>query len=468
MLDSSLEDTPERPGAGPGDAHRPVDAASGATAEGVSPGPATPSGGDAPGADPPEGFLASSHGRAFRALTHRPYRLLFTAFVVNQTGFWLSHISLQGLMVELSGNDPLWIGYLFFALFIPAFALVPVAGVAADRMDRKRIQLTTYTSVSTVSAVLAVLTFREAVSPEGLLALALVLGTCFAFSMPAGMALAANAVPVSDLTSAVSLQSAANNLPRVLGPAIAAPIVATSRFELAFAGFALAAGVAALLTWLMRVAPYAADPDETGVLSRLSAGFRHARERRPALPAILTVATLTLFGVSHVALLPVFAEVVLGDVGWFAWLVATTGLGAMLGAISIGYRRRGPSLPNAAGLMLAYGGVLAVFALSRAPALALIAQFAIGYFYFGVMTSLQTLVQQIVDEGKRGRVMSLFQVAWAGLVPWGGLAMGATAGAIGVVATLLVAAGVCAVYALGVLVWARVGSGVYPSPTATG
>jgi predicted MFS family arabinose efflux permease len=315
--------------------------------------------------------------------------------------------------------------------------------------------------------VLAGVTATDWISPPGLLALALALGTCFAFAGPASFALAANAVPDADMPSAVSLQSAANNLTRVVGPVVAAPIVATSRFEWAFAGFVVAALVSATLIGLMRVARYEVEFEDGGILARLAVGFRHARERRPAFPALAMVATLSLFGVSHAAILPVFAEDVLGSVDYFAWIVVATGAGAMLGALSIGYRERGPSMQAAAVLMLGYSAAMAVFSFSRALPLALAAQFVIGWTYFAVMTSLQTLIQSIVHESKRGRVMSLFQVAWAGLVPWGGLAMGAAAGRIGATATFGVAAGVCGVYAAGVLVWARVSLAAdLPAPDA--
>lgn len=403
------------------------------------------------------GFLGSSRGRAFRALAHRPYRLLFVAFLVNQTGFWISHLGMQGLMVELAHNDPLWLGLLFFALFIPAFALAPLAGVAADRFDRKRIMLASYGSVAACSAALATLTASAWIAPAGLLALSLLFGVSFAFAGPASFALAANAVPASEMPSAVSLQSAANNLTRVVGPVAAAPILAAGRFELAFGVFMIASTLSALLIARMAVAPYESEPEDGGILVRLATGFRHARERRPALPALAMVATLSFFGVSHMVVMPVFAEEVLGKVDYFAWIVVATGGGAMFGALSIGFRETRPSMRGAALLLLGYGAALAIFSMTRTLAVALGMQFVIGWTYFAVMTSLQTLIQQIVAETKRGRVMSLFQVAWAGLVPWGGLAIGATAGAIGVTTTLGISAAVCAAYAAGVLVWERRG-----------
>jgi hypothetical protein len=183
-----------------------------------------------------------------------------------------------------------------------------------------------------------------------------------------------------------------------------------------------------------------AELEEGGILARLAVGFVHARERKPALPALAMVATLSLFGVSHSAILSVFAEHELGSARYFPWMVVATGAGAMLGALSIGYRSRGRRC-RAAALMLAYSVAMGVFSTARALPLALGSQFVIGWTYFAVMTSLQTLIQQIVHESKRGRVMSLFQVAWAGLVPWGGLGMGAAASAIGETSTLAIARG---------------------------
>ena len=285
-----------------------------------------------------------------------------------------------------------------------------------------------------------------------MLGFAFLLGTCFAFSSPASAAVAANTVPREDLPSAVSLQSAANNLTRVLGPALAAPILATGRFEIAFATFAVAALVAAVLTQRMQIAPYTPDSDEGGILARLRAGLAHARERRPALPAIGVVAALSMFGVSHAVLLPVYAEEVLGNRDFFAWIVVTTGTGATIGALVTGYRKQS-TLRSAAAQLMIYAACLGAFVLTDRLWLALIAQVAIGYFYFSVMTSLQTLVQQIVAESRRGRVMSLFQVAWAGLVPFGGLWMGAVGDAAGSVVAIGVGALACG--AVGLWVWLR-------------
>jgi MFS family permease len=421
-------------------------------------------------ADHTPGFLRSARGRAFRALAHEPFRLLFVAFLINQTGFWISHISIQALMVELTNNDPLHSGMLFFAIFIPTLFFAPLAGVIADRYDRRRIVLGCYAAVSTLMLTLAVVSALGVLTPPLALGLSFLLGTAFCFAGPANYAVAANTVPLLDLPSAVSLQSAANNLTRVLGPALAAPLLASHHFELAFCIFGVASVTAAMLIARIQMPPFAPHTGGAGILTRLRIGLTHARERRPALPALLTVAGLSIFGVSHMTLLPVYAEHVLGNRDYFAWIVVASGVGAMTGALVAGYARAS-TLRSCAVQLMGYAVALTGFAFATSLPIAFAAQMVTGFFYFSVMTHLQTLVQQIVDEDKRGRVMSLFQVAWAGLIPVGGVAMGAVTKGLGVVATLAGAAACCfvigTVVALGAVRWSRpLVQSPLPSPSA--
>ena len=132
---------------------------------------------------------------SFRALAHPSFRLLFVAFIINQTGFWISHLSLQAQMTQLTHNDTRLIGLLFFFLFVPAFLFAPLAGVAADRFDRKRIILSCYLLIASCCAVLAITTAMGAMTPNRMLAVAACMGLSFAFSGPASFAIAANSVP---------------------------------------------------------------------------------------------------------------------------------------------------------------------------------------------------------------------------------------------------------------------------------
>ena len=340
----------------------------------------------------------------------------------------------------------LLLGVVQAARALPLLGFGVIGGVAADRFDRKRIVVSCYAAVVGIAVTLSLLTHTDRVTTAWLLGLSFLLGTAFSFSGPANMAIAANSVPRSDLSSAVSLQSAINNLTRVVGPMLAGPLVATGRFDVAFGLYATAAATAGLLVARIRLSPWEPAVEDLGIFGRIASGFAHARERRPALPALRMVAVLSIFGVSHVALLSVYANDRLGDIRWFAWIVAATGLGALAGALVTGTRHS--SMRGAAARMGVYGALLAAFALTGRPWLAMAAQVLIGYFYFAVMTELQTLLQELVDESLRGRVMSLFQVAWAGLIPFGSLGMGAAAAAIGVTPTLVLAGSVCAGYGL--------------------
>lgn len=393
--------------------------------------------------------------RPFRALAHRPYRLLMGAFLVNQTGFWISHLSLQQLMVDLTENDPLMVGVLFFALFIPAFLLAPLAGVIADRFERKRIVLLCYAGIVVVAGTLSVATLSGAVTPGIVLGLSVLMGTCFAFAGPANMAIAANSVPFEDLSSAVSLQSVANNGTRVFGPALAAPMVAGGALGFSFGLYALAAGIGAFLISRIRLAESVPALEDAGILDRIRSGLRHARERPPALTVLVIVGTTSIFGASHIALIPVFNEEVLGTRELFPWMMALTGVGALAGSLVTSFGTR--SL-RATGVQVGlYALCVAAFATTRDWRIALGTQMLSGFFFFWFMTNLQTLIQAAVDDGLRGRVMSLFQVCWAGLLPFGGLAMGATAKAIGVVPTIAGAAVICMFFGLGVALryWRR-------------
>jgi MFS family permease len=390
----------------------------------------------------------------FRAFAHAPFRLLFAAFIINQTGFWISHLSLQAQMTSLSGNDTRLVGLLFFFLFLPAFLFAPLAGVAADRFDRKAIILSCYVLIAVCCGVLATLTASGAMTPYRMLAVAACMGMAFAFSGPASFAIAANSVPEEDMGSAVSLQSAANNLTRVAGPFIATPLVATERYDISFAIYLVAALIASLLTMMMKISKLETSDDESGIWNRMKNGIDHAQERHPAVPALSLVAVLSFFGVSHTVLFSAYANDILNDPRTFTWLVCATGVGAVAGALRSG-RVATPNINNAALLLVLYGLALGVFASTDTVLVALAAQVVVGYCYFAVMTSLQTLIQQIVDESMRGRVMSLFQVCWAGLVPFGSLAMGYLAAPIGTATTLFLSAIVCVLYGLGMFTFAR-------------
>jgi MFS family permease len=342
----------------------------------------------------------------------------------------MSHVTLQGLVEERAADgDNLAVTWLFVALFSPQLVIGPFAGVIADRVDRRRVVVACYSGAALTAAALAVLTTVSDQPPLwAIYLLALTLGSTFSFIGPAAGALTVNSVTPDDVPSAISTQAAVQNVTRVTGPILAAAIIASGEFQIGFTGFAIATAIAAAMMSRVQVPARDITPDDLGVFARIRVGFTHARERRPAVLGIATVAVASTFGVAHTALIPSFTSEVLGEPeGRFGLIVAATGIGAIVGALTVGYSKREASLARGAWSLAMYGVCLGGFALSDTLWLAVAFQVVLGFFYFGTMTTLQTLIQQVVADDMRGRVMSLFGIAWGGLVWVGTIILGLAA-----------------------------------------
>lgn len=386
--------------------------------------------------------------RPFRAFDHHEFRLLFLAGSIGDAGFWISYISLQWLMARLTDANPGWLGVLFFCNFIPMLLLAPVAGVIADRTDRRRILVATRVVLAALSFALAALTAADRLRPLIVVAFGSSFGAMFAFMAPAGQAVLANAVPAGDLASAVSLQAAGTNLTRVAGPASAAPILSAWGAQASFALYAALNLTMALVVRRIAFTPQQVATATTPLIRQIREGIDHARERSPAGTVLLALAIFSVFGASHVSMYPVIARRVLGRGGSsFTALVSMSGAGAVLGALLISARRRVPTLHGAAVQLAGFATALLAFAASRSWSLSVALAGVLGFFYFAYTTSLNILLQHLADDDKRGRLMSLFTIAWAGVIPFGGLVLGALAGSIGVPAAIAVGAGVCLVTA---------------------
>lgn len=390
----------------------------------------------------------SARSQAFRALRHRQFRLLFGSSLFGDAGYWISFIGLQAEMAEITHKSAGWLGVLYFANFIPMLLFAPVAGVAADRFDRRRILITVRLVVAGIGATLAALILTGRSSPAPLLALAACLGTMYAFIGPAQSAAIANSVPDADLLSAVSMAAVGNNLSRVAGPALAAPILAFGGNGGAFVVYAATSLIVALLLVPVRLRTHLEVHDDQSTWSRWVDGLRHARDRPPALAALLTMLVFSVFGGAQAALYPVFAnDVFHRPTRDFTMIVMASGIGAVLGAVGNSLRGRVPGLRS--GLVLLVGFSLATlgFVTTRQWWLGLTCAVAIGFFYFSMTTALNTLLQHLSDDAKRGRMMSLFVVTWGGIIPVGALAMGAVASATSAPLAVGVGACVCLTYA---------------------
>ncbi len=376
-------------------------------------------------------FAGNEKLAAFRAFSHQEFRKFYIGSIAAQVGFWFSHISYQALMSDLT-KDELWVSLLFVVTFLPVLFFGPLGGLLADRLDRKRLLLSAYTALILVSAIQVFLVAVNAISPGILLLTSFLIGLVMAVLSPVVQAVTANTVPQEDLASAISLQAMSSNASRVLGPALCAPIVSANLYEISWSLYSLGVALALVIAAGITLLPYELESETVPVTKSLLDGIMHARGKQEAWRALLLVGFMSVFGVSHVALTPSFTENSLGKPSsYFAWLGAATGLGALVGALAAGSFTNKSSLKRGSVFAVPYCFLLFGFSRVTNFEVAIVLQVLVGFFYIASFTTLQVVIQELVDEEFRGRVMSLFNIAWAGLVPIGTLLMGLLASSSG-------------------------------------
>ncbi|MCY4370207.1 MAG: MFS transporter [bacterium] len=386
------------------------------------------------------------------AFRHRGFTVLWSSMLLYRLGFWIGSITFQWLVARVTDNSPLMLGLLAFFNLIPMLVMTPIGGVVADRVGRSQIMVVTQFFMAAAAGLLTLLVvLGRADSLFVLFSFAFVFGVVLSFNAPANQAAVANSVPDEDLRSAISLNSIGLNLARIGGPALAAPLILAWGAGASFGLWALVSVIAAIGIWTITLRPYEPEPDTLGVMGRIAQGFDHVRERPPALLALTLVAVVTVFGQSYSAVVAVIAYDTLGAGDRaFTLLVTFTGIGAMLGALAAGTGRLSLSLPRLTMWAVGYSVVQAAFGMSRTLWLSLVLIAVVGGLNFFLMTSLNVLLQNLTAESKRGRVMSLFMLAWGGLYPVGGLAVGFVGELITVPNTLVLFAGVLIVLSLGI------------------
>ena len=381
-------------------------------------------------------------------------------------GFWIGSITFQWLVARVTDNSPLMLGLLAFFNLIPMLFITPVGGVVADRVGRSQIMVVTQLVMGAFTGLLTLLVvLGRADSVVVLFAFAFVFGVVLSFNAPANQAAVANSVPDSDLRSAIALNSIGLNLARIGGPALAAPLILAWGAGASFGLWALVCVSAAVGISAVTLRPYEREPDSLGVMRRIVQGFDHVRARPPAMLALTLVAVLTIFGQSYSAVVAVIAydTLGLGDRA-FTLLVTFTGIGAMVGALAAGTGRLPSKLPRLAMWTVGYAVVQAAFSMSRSLWISLALIACVGGLNFFLMTSLNVLLQHLTVESKRGRVMSLFMLAWGGLYPIGGLAIGSIGEFISVPTTLVLFASVLTVLSLWIGWAARSSEGAQKPP----
>ncbi len=375
----------------------------------------------------------------FRALAHRNFRLFFYGQGLSLIGTWITRVATSWLVYRLTGSVFL-LGAVNFAGQVPNFLLSPLGGVLADRWNLRRVLVTTQVLSMLQSFALAVLTLSHVITVPQLMVLAVLQGIVNAFDTPARQAFAVHMVEGSqDLPNAIAINSMMFNAARLVGPMVAGIIIATSNEGVCFLvdGVSYLAVIASLLA--MRVAETPARTEHTLLWRELREGFGYAMGFDPIRRLLALVATASLLGMPYLVLLPVIARDVLhGGAHVYGFLASASGLGALCAALYLASRRSVRGLGRVIGLSgVLFGVALVVFSFCRALAPALLALFAVG---FGMMTqnaSANTILQTIVQDDKRGRVMSFYAVAVLGVAPFGSLLAGSVAARVGAPHTIM-------------------------------
>lgn len=392
----------------------------------------------APGGLPDERFRGGLR-QTFRALRHRNFRLFISGQVISLIGTWMQSVAQSWLVYRLTHSE-LLLGTAWFCVQIPVFALGPLGGLAADRYSRHKLVIVTQTLSMLQAFALAALTLSGRVEVWHILALAVALGVINAFDMPGRQSLIIQMTGKEDLLNAISLNSAIFNSARIIGPGIAGLLVAAVGEGSCFLlnGVSFMAVIFCLLA--MRLPKFERQP-RYSPWAHLVDGFRYAFRDRPVRTLLAMMAANTIGGMPAVVLMPFFADAIFhrGSQG-LGFLMGAMGLGAVIGTLVLAGRTRVAGLTSVILSSAATtGATFVLFAVSGSFYLSLAIMPVIGFSVMRQMAAANTLIQSLIPDHYRGRIMAMYSMTVVGLGPFGSLAAGALAHACG--ARVTVAAG---------------------------
>ncbi len=380
-----------------------------------------------------------------RALSSRNYRLFVAGQSVSLVGTWMQQVAMSWLVYRLTGSAFL-LGVVGFTSQIPTLLLSPVAGVLADRWNRRRLLIVTQALAMLQAALLAATVLTGIVQVWHIIVLSLILGVVNAFDIPIRQSFLVEMVSNrEDLGNAIALNSSMVNGARLIGPTIAGLLVASAGEGVCF--ILNSASYLAVLVALaaMRLEPGPHRKQQRHVFHELREGFDYAFGFGPIRSILLLVALVSLTGMPYAVLVPVFAKEVLhGGAHTFGFLMTAAGCGAFAGTLYLASRKSVLGLGRlvvVATVLFAAG--IAAFAVSTNIPLSLASLVLAGFGAMTLVASCNTILQTILEEDKRGRVMSFFTVAFIGIAPFGSFGAGAMAGTVGPRETLLFGAACC-------------------------
>jgi MFS family permease len=391
---------------------------------------------------------------------HRNYRLFFGGQAISLVGTWMQQVAQAWLVLQLT-HDPIWLGIVAAAQFLPVMVLGLFAGVAADALPKRRVLIWTQTTMMILAAVLAALVISDIVQVWMILVLAFLLGIANAVDMPVRQAFAIELVGREEVGSAVALNSAMFNGARVVGPAAAGLAIAAFGVGPAFAinavsFLAVIVGLRLMDERELHLPTRIARPESAReVVRNLKEGLDYVRHTQVVLLAVVVVGTVATVGMNFNVLIPAFAQNELGSgAAGFGFLMAASGIGSLLAAIRLVFGGRPRPVRLATGAIL-LGAASVALAVTREFPVALVLMVLVGFGSILMAATGNTSIQLAVPDHLRGRVMSVYTTVFSASVPIGGLAAGAVASAFGVTVAIALGGALSLLIGLGALAWGR-------------
>jgi MFS family permease len=398
---------------------------------------------------------------ALQVFRFRNFRVYFTGQAVSLVGTWMQQVAQAWLVLQVSGGDPLWLGVVAAAQYIPVMILGLFGGILADTLPKRQTLLAAQVVMMTLAAILAVLTATGLVEVWHIVLLAALLGCANAVDMPVRQSFAYELVGPRDVGTAVALNSAMFNGARVIGPAVAGVTIGLFGIAIAFAINAVSFLAVIFSLSVMRDdelhrARLIPRPRSVGaVRENLVEGLAYVRHTPVVLMAVVVVGLVATFGMNFSVLIPPLAsEVLASDAAGYGFLMTASGLGALVAAVILvaGGRPRQIRIGGGA-VLLGVASLLLAFSTSYPLSLLLMAP--IGAGGIAMAATANATIQLAVPDGLRGRVMSVYTTAFSASVPIGGLLSGALASAVGIPMTVALGGALSLAVGGVALVWWR-------------
>ncbi len=379
----------------------------------------------------------------FRALQHRNFRLFVIGQLVSLIGTWMQMAAQAWLVYRMTGSS-LALGSIGFVGQIPLFVLSPLGGVVADRVNRQRMVIATQAASMILAFALAALTLTNTVRIWHVFVLAGLLGVVNAFDVPGRQAFLMDMVGREDLINAIGLNSSLFNGARIVGPAVAGILLDKLGEGTCFLVNGLSFVAVIISLWMMNVPCPVRTEDESPLESLLS-GFRFVARAKPIRSLLLLIGVVSLVGLPYSVLMPVFAAKILhGGPKAYGWLMGSTGIGALFGALALasrsGIRGLGRWVALAAG---GFGAFLVLFSVSRYLWLSIALLVPLGFCMMLGLSSTNTLIQTMTPDDLRGRVVAVYSMMFLGMAPFGSFFGGAVADRLGAPLTVAIGGVTC-------------------------